>query len=572
MSVSGRMAVLAIAIVLLASVADARQPTSEISSQPTTVSELRAHAVAAGHEDDRRGLLDALLDLHLQGRQDGALSSLPMAVTFELYVAVSGKTYQMGSSAWGERLQAFSTNMEIIAAHDKSASFTLGLNQYADWTAEEFESAFLGGLAQTVRSCRGLIHPLAGWDMTLLAHRCATLPSPHSAIYALVLPVSLSSPPPGGLLFSSLCLELECSILSPLLSLRPAGNKRWFYISSAAAYGPYSLPTSLQALPRYLHVLVHCLKPELFSQEKQASSGDEGSGWKPPAVPNPEEDPARYLPFEYEHTTPSQQRVDWRDVGAVGPVKNQHIEAPGAGPCSCCWAFAAVAALESAVAVQSNTVAPSLSEQQLMACDYHPEDPEANHGCQTGLWWLGWDYIINNGGVRTEAEWPYLARNSECDRPEHSPAAATMTSYEFIDYWNETALLGAVTHQPTAIEVCVGTDFLHFWQHYTGGVYDIEGCMDNLDHALLVVGYDLDGYDGQGTWVIKNSWGADWGEGGYMRVPLGMGPEPAPGKRMGIFNMYHRPGHPSLSHPETEAAITKAQAQFSRAELRSAVV
>merc|ERR1712151_762948 len=77
------------------------------------------------------------------------------------------------------------------------------------------------------------------------------------------------------------------------------------------------------------------------------------------------------------------------------------------------------------------------------------------------------------------------------------------------------ALMEAVSQQP--ISVGIEADQQAF-QLYQGGVL-IADCGSDLDHAVLLVGYGTD--QGVDYWKIKNSWGADWGEQGFIRLERG---------------------------------------------------
>ena len=76
----------------------------------------------------------------------------------------------------------------------------------------------------------------------------------------------------------------------------------------------------------------------------------------------------------------------------------------------------------------------------------------------------------------------------------------------------------AVAKQP--ISVLIEADKSVF-QMYRSGIFDSSSCGTRLDHATLVVGYGEE--NGKEFWIMKNSWGATWGENGYMRLAIEQG-------------------------------------------------
>ncbi|CAN1810440.1 Senescence-specific cysteine protease SAG12 [Linum perenne] len=186
---------------------------------------------------------------------------------------------------------------------------------------------------------------------------------------------------------------------------------------------------------------------------------------------------SRAASFRYANITAVPAVVDWRKSGAVTGVKDQ-------GACGCCWAFSAVAAIEGAIKLKTGKLL-SLSEQELVDCDVDG----VNSGCEG-------------------ANYPYQAEDGICNKKRSSSPVAKITGYEDVPKNNEHALMQAVAHQPVSVAI-EGGGFM--FQAYESGVFR-GSCGTDLDHAVTAVGY------GKEYWVLKNSWGADWGENGYMRI------------------------------------------------------
>ncbi|XP_020233040.1 senescence-specific cysteine protease SAG39 [Cajanus cajan] len=212
----------------------------------------------------------------------------------------------------------------------------------------------------------------------------------------------------------------------------------------------------------------------------------------------------RTTTFKYENVTAVPSSIDWRQKGAVTPIKDQ-------GQCGCCWAFSAVAATEGIHKLSTGKLI-SLSEQELVDCDTKGVD----QGCEGGLMDDAFKFIIQNHGLNTEAKYPYEGVDGKCNANEEGNHAATITGYEDVPANNEKALQKAVANQPVSVAIdASGSDF----QFYTSGVFT-GSCGTELDHGVTAVGYGVT--DGTEYWLVKNSWGTEWGEEGYIRMQRGV--------------------------------------------------
>jgi C1A family cysteine protease len=202
------------------------------------------------------------------------------------------------------------------------------------------------------------------------------------------------------------------------------------------------------------------------------------------------------------------------EKGIFFPVRDQI-----ASQCISDWAFAAVDAVEYAWAVYQlltvTNVAP-LSAANLVQC---ADAAHACYGCYGGSISGAYRWIIEkqNGNFFTESDWPYKPEN-----PPKSCYNVTGTRFaktKLLDYWeiypySETDL----SAQCNALgAVAAGIDASRpSFALYSGGIYEEEECSPyNVNHAVTVVGF---GNEPKKYWIIKNSWGREWGEGGYMRL------------------------------------------------------
>jgi C1A family cysteine protease len=204
---------------------------------------------------------------------------------------------------------------------------------------------------------------------------------------------------------------------------------------------------------------------------------------------------------------------DWRDHGAVNAVKNQ-------GSCGSCWAFSTVAGLEGQDVVDQSASLPSLSEQELVDCD------KQSSGCNGGLMHLALEYLVNghDGQIDTESSYPYHARGGSCSASSHDVGMKGIKGYSL---WcnlfddpskkcDEAEMLeNSATLGPLMIALNANP-----LMSYSHGILDGD-YRGHPNHGVAIVGWGTE--SGKDFWIVRNSWGASWGEHGYFRIVRGKG-------------------------------------------------
>ncbi|CEF60946.1 Cathepsin L.1 [Strongyloides ratti] len=193
--------------------------------------------------------------------------------------------------------------------------------------------------------------------------------------------------------------------------------------------------------------------------------------------------------------------IDWREHNRVSPIQNQK-------DCGSCWIFAANSAIEGAYAKKTGNLY-SFSVQQVADCTY-------GNSCDGG--WMTTAYRYGKiRGLTTTQEYPYIGKDSKCNLKGKK-------IFHVIKKWinlskNEERLKKVVgTIGPVA--VAIDASLLSF-KNYKSGIYDDPLCTNNLDHAVLIIGYGIDPVFGK-YWIVKNSWGTSWGEKGYFKIKRGV--------------------------------------------------
>ena len=211
---------------------------------------------------------------------------------------------------------------------------------------------------------------------------------------------------------------------------------------------------------------------------------------------------------EFEPEVVLSEEVNWVKKGAVTDVKDQ-------GQCGSCWSFSTTGALEGAYFVKYGNL-ETFSEQQLVDCDSF-KNGGRDMGCNGGLMDHAFTWIEKNGGLCTEADYPYVSGETKtagtCKKTCKVVENSKVASFVDVTPSSDPAMMTALSQQP--VSIAIEADHREF-QLYKSGIFT-GACGNKLDHGVLLVGYGPDYY------LVKNSWGLSWGDGGYIK--LGLGPE-----------------------------------------------
>jgi cathepsin F len=209
-----------------------------------------------------------------------------------------------------------------------------------------------------------------------------------------------------------------------------------------------------------------------------------------------------------DKSVPTPVSWDWRQHGAVGPIKNQE-------QCGSCWTFSTIGNVEGLDFIKHHTL-QNFAEQQILDCD------TADGGCNGGWMENAMDYITQAGGIMLTKDYPYTATdyNEDTCNFDITKVHAKLNGHKMAGTTNEVKI-AAMVAQIAPLAIAINADPV---QDYVSGIINLDAAdcdPTQLDHGVTLVGYGSE--DKTDYWIIKNSWGADWGENGFVRVARGTG-------------------------------------------------
>ncbi|TFK12166.1 UDP-glucuronosyltransferase 3A1-like [Platysternon megacephalum] len=196
---------------------------------------------------------------------------------------------------------------------------------------------------------------------------------------------------------------------------------------------------------------------------------------------------------------------DWRKAGAVTAVKNQGEE------CRACWAFAAVANIESLWKIHFHQPR-NLSVQEVLDCSW------CGAGCEGGYVWDAFTTVLHKRGLTSEDAYPYTGTQKPCRNLNEYEPAAYIQGFQTLPGDEEEIAAHVASTGPITVTLNSAA-----MKYYKKGISQplVRSCSpDHVDHVVLLVGYGED-VNKRRYWVIKNSWGKGWGEKGYYRLYRG---------------------------------------------------
>merc|ERR1719510_2565483 len=199
---------------------------------------------------------------------------------------------------------------------------------------------------------------------------------------------------------------------------------------------------------------------------------------------------------------------------------NLITEPKSQGSCGSCAAFAATTVHETCL-IKAGTpfTGTNLAEQQLVDCGYNGQSMNGCNGANTASY-VQWMVETAKGQYNHEADYAYLDRepNLVCQNKPYWNGGSKVST-PVVDWWCDEEKMKGLVYKYGAVATHIYASDPGFG-NYASGVFN--GCStSSINHAVVVVGYGTEG--GNPYWLVKNSWGSNWGDKGYIKMFRGNG-------------------------------------------------
>ncbi|XP_070489882.1 pro-cathepsin H-like [Chironomus tepperi] len=210
---------------------------------------------------------------------------------------------------------------------------------------------------------------------------------------------------------------------------------------------------------------------------------------------------------QYSSNTAEESSVYVNNGPLTGPVKDQ-------GNCGSCWAFCAAAVLQYQAKVYQNRTI-EISEQDLMECN----DYSDIYGCSGGNPLFPMMYA-HKSGVVPMVKYPYRQTKDSCRRSsEMGQSYPIIGDATTANPNGDESVLRTIIDSYGVVATAMGTT--SSFSFYSSGVFSDSTCPTKINHCVALVGYGSNEYLGD-YWILKNSWGSDWGEAGFFKLERGV--------------------------------------------------
>jgi C1A family cysteine protease len=296
---------------------------------------------------------------------------------------------------------------------------------------------------------------------------------------------------------------MKAAAVATLASLSAAHNIETLYAKYVAQYNKSYLTQEEFAFRQAIFAKNHFLIAEHNMGNSHSLAHNKFSDWTEAELATL----TGYLPDLYpshvEATLPTNYTgpasIDWRSsLASMKVTKDQ-------GQCGSCWAFSTVGSIEARSEIAKKGYV-SLSEQQLVDCVVY------SFGCQGGNFFAAFDYSRETGNTG-ETDYKYTASNGTCKDTQHPIRNHHTSDFIAVPQNSPAALKAEIVNGPVSVAIEADQPVFQF---YNGGVIKPADCGKQLDHAVLAIGYGTEA--GQDYFLIRNSWGPNWGDHGTVKL------------------------------------------------------